>query len=187
MWHRTAESTLEFASPGRAPFHLEFEMVCFAPAERVFDVLTDDREFHEWLEPLVEVRWSTPAPHGVGSKREVVMDNLAPAGRGRADKVTSLRVKETILAWDRGRRFAFSIDALTLPLVKQMVEDIQLERIDAKRTRLTYRVHYRPTLLMRAIHPIAREFFGKMFRDAVRNIARISARTDAVAPQVARA
>lgn len=178
MWHRTTASDLDYGS--RAPSHLEFEIVCFAPPERVFDVLTTDRLFHEWLEPLVEVRWSTPAPHGVGSKREIVMDNLAPPGRGSADKVTSLHVKETILAWERGKRFAFSIDALTLPLVKQMLEDIQLERLGPNKTRLHYRVHYTPTLLMRAVHPIARAFFGKMFREAVRNIARIAARTEIV-------
>jgi uncharacterized protein YndB with AHSA1/START domain len=179
--HKTVVSDLDFVH--RSPFRLEFDIVCFAPAERVFDVLTTDAEFHQWLEPLVEVRWETPAPHRVGSKREIVMDNLAPPGKGRADRPTSLRVRETILAWERGKRFAFSIDAVSLPLVNQMVEDIQLERLGPNKTRLFYRVHYAPTMLMRLVHPLAREFFGKMFRDAVRNIARISARTGLLAEQ----
>ncbi len=181
MWHATGDVELDFTA--HSPERLEFEIVCFAPAERVFEVLTSDREFGEWLEPLAECRWTTPGPHGVGSKREVVLDMLAPKGKGRADALTALAVKERILAWERGKRFAFAIEALTIPLVRRMVEDMQLERLGPQKTRLRYHVHYEPTLLMRAVHPIAREFFGKMFRDAVARVAMVSARPSENAPQ----
>jgi uncharacterized protein YndB with AHSA1/START domain len=174
MWHSTADVDLDFTT--HSPERMEFEIICFAPAERVFDVLTGDREFPQWLEPLAECRWTTPGPHAVGSKREIVLDMLAKPGQGDPGALTALAVKERILAWERGKRFAFAIEALTIPLVRRMVEDMQLERLGPNKTRLRYHVHYEPTLIMRAVHPIAREFFGKMFRDAVRKIAMIAAR-----------
>lgn len=176
MWHELAPVDLEFTD--HSPEQMKFEIVCFAPAERVFDVLTGDREFFEWLAPLAECRWTTPAPHGVGSKRQIALDMLAPPGHGRADALTALLVRERFLAWERGKRFTFAIEAVTIPLVRRMVEDIQLERLGPQRTRMRYTVHYEPTLLMRSVHGLAREFFGKMFRDAVRKIAMLSARPD---------
>lgn len=164
----------------RSPFQLVNDLTVFAPAERVFDVLTSERDMYEWLEPLAEVRYTSPAPHGVGSTREVVLDLLQRTPRQRG--AGSLAVQERILAWERGKRFAFAVDEMNLPLVRQMVEDMQLERLGPGRTLLRYRVHYRPTGPMRAVHPIARTVFDKMFRDAARRVAMIAARGETTAP-----
>ncbi|MBI2389455.1 MAG: SRPBCC family protein [Deltaproteobacteria bacterium] len=174
MWHRCVSSDLGFVA--RSPFRIEHEILVFAPPERVFDVLTGEREMFEWLEPLREVRWTSAPPHRAGSTREIVLDLVSPDRTGSS--LTALAVQERILAWERGKRFTFSIEAMTLPLVREMVEDMQLERVAPGKTRLRYDAHYTPSLLTRAVHPVARALFTKMFRDAVRRIAMISARGD---------
>lgn len=171
MWHDCAPTELEFVD--RSPERMEFEIIAFAPPERVFDVLVGEREMHEWLEPLVEVRWQS-AERGLGSKREVVLDMLRTGDR---DSLTVLAVKERFVAWERGKRLTFVIESLTLPLVRRMIEDMQLERLGPNKTRLRYTVHFEPSIAMRAVLPVARVFFGKMFRDAVRRIAMIAARS----------
>ncbi len=170
MWHQLAPTEIDFI--GRSPEKLVFDVTVFAPPERVFDVLVSEREMHEWLEPLVDLRW-TSASRGVGSKRELVLDMLK---RGDRDAVTVLAVKERFVAWERGKHVAFVVEAMTLPLVRRMLEDMRLERIGPNRTRLRYTVHFEPSLLMRAVLPLARVLFGKMFRDAVRRIAMVAAR-----------
>jgi len=172
MWHRLAPTELDFVD--RSPFQLVNDIVVFAPAERVFDVLTSERDMYEWLDALAEVRYTSEAPHRVGSTREVVIDLLQRTPRQQGPG--ALAVKERILAWDRGKRFAFALDQMTIPLVSQMVEDMQLERLGPGRTMLRYRVHYRPNVLMRAVHPVARTVFDKMFRDAARRVAMVAAR-----------
>jgi hypothetical protein len=170
MWHELAPTEIEFVE--RSPERLEFDMVVFAPRVRVLEVLVGEREMHEWLEPLVEVRWTTPS-RGVGAKREIVLDLLK---KGERNGLTTLGVKERFLAWERGKRLAFAVEGMTLPLARRMIEDMQLERLGQNKTRLLYTVHFEPSLMMRAVLPVARVFFEKMFRDAVRRIAMISAR-----------
>lgn len=172
MWHRLAPTKLEFVE--ESEHRLVNDIVVFAPPERVFDVLTSERDMYEWLETLVEVRYTSEPPHRVGSTREVIIDLLQRTPRQRGPG--SLAVKERILAWERGRRFAFAIDEMSIPIVGQMVEDMQLERLGPGRTMLRYHVHYRPSFAMRAVHPLARTLFGKMFRDAARRVAMIAAR-----------
>jgi len=174
---RLEPTELEFVE--RSPFQLVNDIVVFAPPERVFDVLTSEREMFEWLEPLAEVRYTSAPPRGVGATREVVIDLLQRSPRQTG--AGALAVKERVLAWERGKRFAFAIDEMNLPIVRQMVEDMRLERLGPGRTLLRYHVHYCPSVPMRAVHPIARTVFDKMFRDAARRIAMVAARGETLA------
>jgi uncharacterized protein YndB with AHSA1/START domain len=155
MWFSTQPADLSFTS------RFEFVNVVdvAAPAERVFPLLTGER-FAEWLPDLKGWDWTSPAPHGVGSTREV--------------RLAMLSVKERILAWDEGRRFAFTIEAITIPLVRRMTEDMRLEPRGADACTFHYVVRYEPSRIMRVIHPIARQIFGEMFRSAAQNLARIA-------------
>lgn len=181
MWHACSPTEIDFVE--RSPERLEFDIIVFAPPERVFDVLVGEREMHEWLEPLVEVRWTSPT-RAHGATREVTLDLRKSGDR---DALTALSVKERFVAWERGKRLAFVVEATTLPLVRRMIEDMQLERVGPNKTRMRYTVHFEPSLAIRVVLPIARVFFGKMFRDAVRRIAMIAARgeieLDAGAPR----
>ncbi|MEZ0374555.1 MAG: SRPBCC family protein [Candidatus Sericytochromatia bacterium] len=147
-------SELDFAA--KAPYCLDNQTLIEAPPEQVFAVLSES-DWHDWFVDFKSVEWTSPAPYGVGSTRTVVLKTLT--------------VQERFLAWEPGRRFSFSIDAISLPLVKWMMEDMHLEPVENGRaTRFRWRVYYAPAPLMQMAHPIARGIFGGMFKASLNNL-----------------
>lgn len=156
MWFEVEAVPLSFTES--APFVIENTVGIDAPAARVFEILATGERQAEWFKDFVACRWTSPEPHGVGSEREI--------------ELKALTVKERFLAWEPGKRLTFHIHGITIPLVTAMVEDMIVEATGDRTSRLTWRVHYRPTLLMRAIHPIGRAIFGSMFRASAKGLAR---------------
>ena len=105
-----------------------------------------------------------PILHGdrVGAEREV--------------ELKALTVRERFLAWEPGKRLAFTVYGSTLPLLKAMLEDMVLEPVEAggqvRATRLIWRAHYEPSLLMRLVHPLGRMIFGELFKASGEGLAR---------------
>jgi uncharacterized protein YndB with AHSA1/START domain len=159
MWFDVESVDLGFTES--SPFKLENEAVIRASPERVFEILTTAEGQREWFQDFRADRWTSAPPHGVGSTREI--------------ELKLLTVKERFLAWERGKRVAFAITAITIPIVTAMVEDIQLSKLDDERTRLAWRVHYRPALAFRLVHPVARTVFGKMFSASTAGLTRYAA------------
>jgi uncharacterized protein YndB with AHSA1/START domain len=139
-----------------SPYRFENEVLIDASPQRVFDIVANAEQQDRWFQDWVTHRWTSPEPHGVGATREVQLKVLS--------------VKERFLVWEPGRRIAFTITAITLPLVRRMVEDMRFEP-EGDRTRLRWTAHYAPTLLMRAVHPVARLVFGRMFAASTRGLA----------------
>lgn len=103
--------------------------------------------------------WTSPAPHGLGSTRRVMLKLLS--------------VDERFVAWEPGRRYSFSIDAISLPLVAKMLEDTRLESVEGgSATRMRWRVAYTPNLVSRLLHPLVRHIFGKMFSTSLHQFKR---------------
>lgn len=147
-------SELEYAV--QAPFYLDNSLRIEAPPETVFKVLSES-DWGQWFVDFESVTWTSPKPYGVGSTRIV--------------KLKMLSVDERFLAWDPGSRFSFSIDAIDLPLVEGMMEDMQMTPLDnGQATEFRWRVYYTPTALMSAIHPIARGIFEGMFKQSLANL-----------------
>lgn len=157
MWFALQPVDLGFTRT--SPFQLVNEAVVYAPPERVFDLFAGER-IDEWLAELRSVEWTSAAPHGVGSTRTLVMRDLA--------------AKERFLAWDRGARIAFAIEALTLPFARRMLEDMQLERLGPRHTHVRYTVHYEPTVATRLLHPVVRRALKPAFGRALRALASIA-------------
>lgn len=152
MWFKLNDNKLDYLD--KAPYNITNEIIIDAPIEKVYDVLIN-RSWSNWFQDFVDMIWTSPEPNGVGSKRIV--------------KLKTLSVKETILAWDKNKRFSFSITEITLPLVKDMVEDMQFETTNDGKTKMTWKVYYTPTIIMSAIHPIALKIFGEMFKKSINN------------------
>jgi Polyketide cyclase / dehydrase and lipid transport len=160
MWFPTGQSELSFIET--APYHFNSVGVIPASAARVFDLLSTGETQKEWFQDFVACRWTSPKPYGVGSTREI--------------ELRILTVKERFLVWEPGKRLTFSIDAITVPLIKGMVEDMQLEPISDTSTLLRWRAYYDPSAIMRAVHPVGRAVFGQMFRASTDGLARFAAR-----------
>ena len=63
----------------------------------------------------LSVRWTSPAPRGVGSTR------IAHAGFG------AIRLQERYIVWDEGRRNAFAGVGVNVPLFRRFAEDYVVE------------------------------------------------------------
>jgi hypothetical protein len=159
MWFDVEAVPLSFTE--RAPFRFENEAVIRASPERVFAIVATGERQIDWFKDFVDNRWTSPEPHGVGSTREV--------------ELKALTVKERFLAWEPGRRLSFHIYGITLPLVTAMVEDLRFEPAKDGATRLVWKAHYRPRLLVRAIHPVVRAVFGDMFRQTLKRLGAYAA------------
>jgi uncharacterized protein YndB with AHSA1/START domain len=156
MWFDVEAVPLSFTES--SPYHIETVTRIEAPPARVFEIWATAEAQVDWFQDWIGHTWTTKEPYGVGSERVANLKLLS--------------VKERFLAWDPGKRMSFHIYAITLPLVKAMLEDMTFAPDGEGATRFTWRVHYRPSLLMRMVHPIGRAIFGKMFRSSADGLAR---------------
>jgi len=155
MWFDVEAVPLSFTES--SPYRFENVVLIDAPPARVFDIWATGEGQKEWFQDFVANRW-TSAAHGVNAEREV--------------ELKLLTVRERFLVWEPGKRLAFTMYGITLPLVKAMVEDIILEPAGEHATRMIWRAHYAPSLLMRMIHPIGRMIFGELFKNSAEGLAR---------------
>jgi hypothetical protein len=158
MWFDVLESDINFTKT--SPYGFENQAVLHVTPERAFEIATGDMT--EWLVDYVGMHWTSAAPHGVGSTREV--------------QLKMLTVKERFIVWEPGKRVTFTLEGSTMPLVRRMIEDLQFEAMPGGRTLLRWNVHYEPNPLMLAIHPIARAIFGSLFDRSAGKLAEVCAR-----------
>ncbi|AUX47996.1 polyketide cyclase [Sorangium cellulosum] len=156
VWFELAPADLDFTR--RAPFRIEVACRLEARPDRVFEIFARPEGMRDWIMGFVDCRWTSPEPHGVGSTREF--------------ELNAVTFREHFIGWQPGSRFCFAIDAMTLPLMRRMVEDIQLEPAGERATLLRWSVHYEPRLLVRAVHPIARRLIYEGYRASTERLAR---------------
>jgi uncharacterized protein YndB with AHSA1/START domain len=156
MWFNTKPSDPSYVDT--SPHRIANVVTIDAPPRRVFDIFATADHQDEWMHDFKMCRWTSGEPHGVGATREI---ELKP-----------LTVKERFLVWEPGERLMFSVDAITLPLVNQMMEDMRFESISGgTATRLVWHVHYTPTRVATPIHPVARAIFAHMFSASAQKLA----------------
>lgn len=110
-----------------APHRTSHSFSLSAPPAEVFAALAHDPAgWGEWFPGFSrDGRYTTPAPHGVGSRREM--------------QVGRTRLGETVLAWEEGRRWAFTISEGGIPGIRALVEDYVVEA-EGTGTRLTWTI-----------------------------------------------
>ena len=102
---------LEFLECAATRF--EFREAVNATPERVFAAIAADPSTWSWFPGLDEGRYESRPPHGVGSIRAVRMGEWT--------------YRETILAWDAPRRWAYRVDETSAPLFSTLAEDWRVE------------------------------------------------------------
>lgn len=159
MWFPTTPTELDFTTS--SPHKLSFDAIVEATPARVFDIFAKGEAQESWFQDFKAVRWTSREPHTVGTTREV--------------ELKLLTVKERFVAWEPGARMTFSVDAITLPLVKRLMEDLQFEAVGEKGTRFVWTVHYEPTLVMRPVHAVVKMVFTRMFRASLDGLVKYAA------------
>jgi uncharacterized protein YndB with AHSA1/START domain len=139
MRFRLRSEDLSFAE--RAPVVVRAEVSVPASPPAVWPAFADASAWMDWFAGMKDAHYTSPAPHGVGSKRSV--------------RVLALEADETILAFDPAARFAFRVDATNLPLFAALVEIDALEAAGAT-TRVVYRQALEPRRWLRPLMPLLR-------------------------------
>jgi hypothetical protein len=77
---------------------------------------------------------------------------------------------EHFFRWLPDRRFSFYLTGHSMPLAHALAEDYLLEDVAPGKTRFTYSVAIEPRLTLSMGGPLARTYFGSMFKDACRGL-----------------
>lgn len=115
----------DLSFPERALVRLSFSRLLPATPERVFDVLADHEGWTRWFVDFKRAVVTSPEREGVGMRRRVQVGPMA--------------FEERFLAWERGRRFAFTMLDTKLPIVSAIVEDWRLAPVEGG-TQVVYAV-----------------------------------------------
>src|SRR5262249_52549791 len=107
MAHQLRTVELDFVD--KAPHRFVFEASVPASQETVFGAISDDPSTWTWWPGHEGGAYETPAPHGVGSRREMHMGES--------------RYRETILAWDEPTRWASRVDGIADALIDALGEE----------------------------------------------------------------
>jgi uncharacterized protein YndB with AHSA1/START domain len=111
------------------PIRISRQVELAAPPEAVFGVLADHAGWPTWFRGMKRVRIDGPAA-GIGALRTVW---VPPA-----------KVQERFSRWDEGRGLTFHIVASSVPGLRAMTEDWQLEPLGTAGTRLVIDVGVEP-------------------------------------------
>ncbi|MFL6242345.1 MAG: SRPBCC family protein [Acidimicrobiia bacterium] len=154
MAHRLRTVGLEFLDS--APHRFVFEATVPVPKEIVFAAISDDPSTWTWWPGHEGGAYETPAPHGVGSRREMHMGES--------------QYRETILAWDEPTRWAYRVDESADSLIDALVEEWVVEGDGESSTvRWTFAVEPGPD--MEPAIPAAKTMINDMFEQAMANLS----------------
>jgi len=142
-----------------APFRVVQTATLAAAPSAVFAELADPARWLDWFPLMRRAAWTSATTEAVGAERSVALRVF-----GKFD--------ERFIAWEPGKRYAFTMTASTSPLTARMAEDWKLSR-DGNGTRLEWTVAAVPTRLGRGATPVLRVVLRRMFRRGTANLGRL--------------
>ncbi len=89
------------------------EEIIRATPEQIFEVFEDAEAWTVWALPIQKVEWTSPKPFGVGTTRTVSM-------------MGDLAGYEEFIAWERGKRMAFTFVGCSQDAVESFLEDYRV-------------------------------------------------------------
>ena len=155
MWFDLEMGNLDFVK--NAKFKFENSVDLSAPPDKVFDLFADCSSWAKWFPDVVHADWETAPPHGLGSRRIV--------------KLKTLTAREEFIAWEPGKRYTFTVYALSVPMLQRMVEDYQLIPRAEGGSTLMWNVYYEPLWFLRPFNRLIRPVFNRMFKRGMKGLA----------------
>ena len=135
-----------------ASVRIQQRVVVPADPTRVFAALADPSGWTRWFPGMYEAAWTSAGVAGLGAERLVKLRLYG-------------HFVERMIAWEPGRRFAFTMVGTTSPMARALAEDYRLTGNPDGTTTLDWCMATEPTMLgriaMPAMKPIMRRMFGK--------------------------
>lgn len=151
----TTRQTLEWSE--QAPVRAEGVARTTASPEAVFAVLADHARWPEWFPNVKAVEVLGPA-EGVGARRRV--------------KIPGMSVDEEFIAWEPGRRFAFTATACKPGAFKALVEHCRIEPTDGGGCEVTWTMCVEPVALLAPLMKLGSGTLAKNLTKGMENLAR---------------
>jgi uncharacterized protein YndB with AHSA1/START domain len=145
----------DLSFPDRSLVRLAFSRIVPAPPERVFDVLADHEAWTRWFVDFKKASVTGEVREGVGMRRRVWVGPMV--------------LDERFIAWERGRRFSFTMLASNLPILSAMVEDWRLAPVEGG-TQVDYVVGFDLPGWVRPLKGILLWKFRPLFEKALPNL-----------------
>ena len=139
-----------------APVRASASRRILAEPDAVWAVIADHPGWTEWFQQISRVEPGTPA-EGIGGTRTV--------------QTGPVTVEEEFLAWDPGRRFAFTVTHSSKPGIHSMNEDIRLTPDGAGATTVTYTMALEP-VGARFLRPVLEPVLRRTLRGALAGLAK---------------
>jgi uncharacterized protein YndB with AHSA1/START domain len=156
----TAEKTLDWID--QAPFSFSGSAMTKASPDAVFAVLADHERWPEWFPVITKTVILGEQREGVGTRR---LTNI-PGGS----------IEERILAWDVGRRFAFTATAVHPAVVHALLDDCRIEPMQSG-ARVTYNVYLDPAGM---VLPLLELMKGLLASELNKGMQALAARAEAL-------
>ncbi len=150
--HELRPVDLEFASS--APHRFEYREPIGAPPAAVFAAGSAHPSTWTWFAGVEEGTYEGDGPAGFGTRRSV--------------RVGGVKYRETILAWDEPRRWAYRVDETSAPLFAALLEDWVMEPAEGGGSTLGWTFAFEPLAETAAMLAGARDLIGSTFHDATR-------------------
>lgn len=130
------------------------EVVVKATPDQIFDVFEDAHAWTVWAGPIQNVEWTSPKPFSVGTTRTVSM-----AG--------NLVGYEEFIAWEQGKRMAFTFVGCNKDTVDKFLEDYRVTDLGDGTCRVEWYMAMEPRGFSRNMmwltRPIMRKLNQSMF------------------------
>lgn len=160
---RLEPQSLDFVET--APLRVSDSAVVRAPAAKVFEVFADTESWPAWFPLMQKARWVGKETSGVGAEREVGLLLLG-------------KYTERFLAWEPGKRFAFTMTKSSSPLANAIAEDFRFTEVDGgKATRIDWVLAARPRLIGRALRPVLETTMKRVFKSSGPRLEKYIARS----------
>lgn len=155
MWFNNIPSDLSFSASAKNC--LTIQISSLASSGRLYEILITGENQSDWAKGYQKTIWYNTPADNFGSIRDI--------------HLAWIKVRERLLVLDMGKRFAFSSDALSVPIVSQMVEDI-LFTPQGNGTLITWHVYYNLRSYLRPFQSFLKNrIFQNMFYDFARGLS----------------
>jgi hypothetical protein len=139
-----------------APHRFAYRAQLGAPCSVVFDAISADPSTWSWFPGVDEGSYEGDEEPQIGTRRWV--------------RVGGVKYRETMLAWDGARRWAYRVDETSAPVFAALLEDWVMEPADGDTTTLLWTFAFEPLPETAELFAGAQDFIGTTFHDAAKGL-----------------